>query len=48
MKLKIIKTIDNIKFPKIINYNNNYYIFGIVSQNVEKNMIQKNIYYLLQ
>lgn len=38
MKLKIIKTIDNIKFPKIINYNNNYYIFGIVSQNVEKNI----------
>lgn len=42
MNIKIIKKIQNIKFPKIINFNNIYYIFGIDQYKI-KNKLNKFI-----
>ena len=43
--IKIIKKINNIKFPRILKRLNNYYIFGIVSKNVKNDMNKFVLFY---
>jgi len=43
--IKIIKRINNIKFPKIIEHNDNFYVFGIVSKNVENDINKFVLFY---
>lgn len=45
--IQILKKINNIKCPKIINKNNFFYIFGmkIVNENIENKIVKFNLFY---
>jgi len=45
MEVNIIKTIENVKFPKLLRHNNLYYLFGIDSENVTTNVNKFILFY---
>ena len=45
--IKILQKIKNIKCPKIIKNNNFYYIFGVVSKNVDSDIVRFEIFRVL-